>query len=85
MSVLKNKYVAAFSGSWTESTELSFPVASKQECSGKKVGAGGLSGIRERLGGLLSWQHFLILPMALKVEVLKFSKIEAYCIFSLKF
>lgn len=39
-------------------------LAGKEACLGKKVGVGGLSGVRERLGGLLSWQQFFISPMA---------------------
>lgn len=38
LPILKNKYVATIYGSWTESTELSSPIARKEEGLGKKVG-----------------------------------------------
>lgn len=82
LSILKNKYVATIYGSWTESTELSSPIARKEEGLGKKVGCqlSGKDWVVCCRGNL-----FLILPMEWKVEVLRISKIEACCIFSPKF
>lgn len=37
-------------------------LAGKEACLGKKVGAGGLSGVRERLGGRCRGNNFLFRP-----------------------
>lgn len=74
LSILQNQEVATHHGSWTEIIKSSS--CWQGGAWGGKSDARWFSGIRKRLDGLLSWQHFFDVAISVESEVLSCPKIE---------